>query len=126
MKIHKRTALIAAQYLTSWERHDLESMQEYLHPNLHFKEPLSETTGRDSFLGFAEKNLHFVNYVKIHSSFDSENEAILIYDFVFVDPIGPQKTVGHFIFEGHQIRGIELFYDPRHLEKTMSGGVFSR
>jgi hypothetical protein len=121
MSTQNRIASISEEYLKTWEQHDIEAMARHLHPSLHFKEPLSEITGRQSFLAFATKNLDYVKQVKIRSSFESQNEAVLIYDFIFIDPIGPQKTAAHFTFEGEQIRNIELFYDPRRLEKMMTG-----
>lgn len=63
-------------------------------------------------MAFAKKNVHFVKEVKVLSSFESENEAVVIYDFVFVPPIGPQKTAAHFIFEGEKIRSIVLRSTP--------------
>jgi hypothetical protein len=116
----EQLASLSEKYLKTWEHHDLDAMRQYLHPSLQFKEPLSEIMDRQSFLAFAEKNLSFVKKVKIQSRFESENEAVLIYDFVFVDPIGPQKTAAHFIFDEGKIRNIELFYDPRHLQNIMS------
>jgi hypothetical protein len=44
-------------------------MRRHLHPNLHFKEPLSEITDRQAFLAFAEKNVDYVKQINIRSSF---------------------------------------------------------
>jgi hypothetical protein len=111
---------IGEEYLKSWERHDLDKMRQYLALDVHFKEPLSEITGRDSFLSFAQKNLHLVKEVRIRSKFESGSEAVLIYDFVFVDPIGSIRTAARLAFQNGKIRDIELFYDPRHLQQAMS------
>lgn len=116
----KALALIAEEYLKTWEKHDLTDMGRHLHPDLHFKEPLSEIAGLQSFLEFAERNLKFVKEVRIVSKFEFYNEVVLIYDFVFKDPIGSQKTAAHFTFDSDRVRNIELFYDPRHLERMMS------
>jgi ketosteroid isomerase-like protein len=113
-------ARLSEAYLKTWERHDLEAMSGYLDQDFHFREPLTEITGRQAFLEFAGKNVRYVQHVRILSKLESEGEAVLIYDFVFVEPIGPQKTAAHFVFREGKIRSIELFYDPRHLERMFS------
>lgn len=116
----KKLTSIAECYLKTWEHHNLTALQQNLDQNFLFKEPLTEISGRKLFVDFANGNMKFVKEVRILSSFESNNEVVIIYDFVFIDPIGSQKTTAHFVFNSELIQSIELFYDPRHLEKMIS------
>ena len=46
---------LAESYLTAWQKKDLRGIGEHLHPDVHFKAPMSETTGKEAFLVASER-----------------------------------------------------------------------
>ena len=106
-----------ASYLAAWRRKDLKGIGEHLHPNVHFKAPLNDITGKDAVLDAAQRIFPFLIDYRIRSTFASDDQAVAIYDFDCAPPIGSCPTAELLTFRDAQIADIELFFDPRPFEK---------
>jgi hypothetical protein len=110
---------LVALYLAAWRKKDLNGIAEHLHPNVHFKAPLSEVTGKDAVLNAAQRIFPFLIDYGIRSTFASDDQAVAIYDFICAEPIGTSPTAELLTLRGRQVIDIQLFFDPRPFEKLV-------
>ena len=109
-------AVAAGAYLDAWARKDLDGIATHLHPDVHFRAPMQELTGRDKVLGAAARVFPLLERLEKRAQFVSEEAAVFCYDFVCREPIGTSRTAEWIRFEGGLIRQIELFFDARPFE----------
>jgi hypothetical protein len=95
----------------------LTGIGEHLHPNVHFKSPQGETTGKEALLAGVQRIFPVLMSYEIRSTFASGDQVVAIYNFNCVDPIGTCRTAELLTFQDGQIIGSELFFDPRPFEK---------
>jgi len=116
----KNDLLVSGEaYLKAWDEKDLEAIAKYLHPEVHFIGPMTETTGKEKFLQSAKRMFGLLKALKVCSKFASGDQAIFTYDFICADPIGACRTAELMTFKDGLISGIELFFDARPFEKLM-------
>ena len=112
-----RNLKLAQAYLASWQRKDLQAIGEHLHPNLHFKGPLIETTGKEAYLAVAQRIFPILQSFTVRFTFASGGRVVAIYDFNCSEPIGVCRTAELITFQDGLISGIELFFDARPFEQ---------
>lgn len=116
----KNDLLISGEaYLQAWDKKDLEAIAKYLHPEVHFIGPMTETTGKEKFLQSAKRIFGLLKRLEVRSKFAAGDQAIFTYDFICVDPIGVCRTAELITFKDGLISMIELFFDARPFEKLM-------
>lgn len=108
---------IAESYLAAWQRKDLPEIARHLHPQVHFKGPMAEITGREAVVGSVQRMFPILKEINIQSKFAAGNQAIFTYDFLCAEPVGSCRTAELMTFEDGQIKDIELFFDARPFEK---------
>jgi hypothetical protein len=108
---------IGESYMAAWQEKDIREIARHLHPEVHFKGPMAEVTGREAVVGSAQRMFPILKEINIRSKFASGNQAIFTYDFVCADPVGTCRTAELMTFEDGQIKSIELFFDARPFEK---------
>jgi ketosteroid isomerase-like protein len=113
----ENTMTIAESYMAAWQRKDIEEIARHLHPQVHFKGPMAEVTGREAVVGSAQRMFPLMKEIVIQSKFASANQAIFTYDFLCAEPVGSCRTAELMTFEDGQIKSIELFFDARPFEK---------
>jgi ketosteroid isomerase-like protein len=104
---------LAESYLTAWQKKDLRGIGEHLHPDVHFKAPMSETTGKEAFLVASERIFPILQSLTVRYTFASGDRVVAIYDFNCAPPIGVCRTAELITFENGLISGLELFFDAR-------------
>jgi len=104
---------LAEAYLASWQRKDWQGIGEHLHPNVHFKGPMSETTGKEAFLAAAQRIFPILQSLTVRFTFAAGDRAVAIYDFNCSAPIGVCRTAELITFQDGLISGVELFFDAR-------------
>ena len=109
----ENNVLIAETYYKALGEKRLEILENYLHPDVQFIGPLAKTTGKDSVLEATKKFTSFFKTLKIRSKFGSEDQAVIIYDLEFPEPIGLISSTALMTFMGGLVTKIELFYDAR-------------
>lgn len=107
------TLSVAEEYMEAWRDKNPKQMEKLLHPQVHLKSPVTEMSGRESFLGMVEKILPQIKGVKVRAQFATDTQAVMIYDLVFEPPAGEVRTANFMTFEDSLIRSVELFFDPR-------------
>ncbi len=89
-------------------------MAGFLHDNVHFISPFGETDGKEAVVSAAARDLGTVlQDIKIRSRFASDNQIMLAYDFIFLEPTGKLRAAVLMEFINHLISKIELFFDSR-------------
>jgi hypothetical protein len=103
----------AEAYLAAWQKKDLAGIGEHLHADVHFKGPMSETTGKDAFLAAAQRIFPPLQSLTVRHTFASGGAVAAIYDFNCAAPIGVCRTAELITFQDGLISGVELFFDAR-------------
>jgi ketosteroid isomerase-like protein len=98
-------------YLESWDRKDLTGIGKYLQPQVHFKSPTSETTGKEVFLEAAKRIFPLLHGVTVRFVFVCGEQAAAIYDFNCLEPVGVSRTAELITFQDGLIARVELFFD---------------
>ena len=116
----KNDPLVSGEaYLKAWDNKDLEGIAKYLHPEVHFIGPMTETTGKEKLVQSAKRMFGLLKTLEVRSKFAFGDQAIFTYDFVCEDPIGVCRTAELMTFKDGLIGRIELFFDARPFEKLM-------
>ena len=111
------TLKLAESYLRAWQRKDLREIGEHLHPNVHFKGPMTETTGKEAYLAGAQRIFPILQSFTLRFSFASGGRVVAIYDFNCSEPIGVCRTAELITFQNGLISGVELFFDARPFDQ---------
>src|SRR5665213_2193095 len=108
---------LATSYLSAWGRKDVAAIAQHLDPDVHFKGPMTDVTGRDRVVASTERILPMLQAFIVRSTFVSGDRAMFAYDFVCHPPIGTCRTAELVTFVNGLVKSIELFYDARPFEK---------
>jgi ketosteroid isomerase-like protein len=108
-----RNLTLAESYLAAWQKKDLEGIGKHLHPDVHFKAPMSETTGKQAFLAASQRIFPILLSLAVRYSFASGDRVVAIYDFNCAAPIGVCRTAELITFQDGLISDVELFFDAR-------------
>lgn len=101
----------AENYYSAMLAKDFDTMASYLHPDVHFIGPLAEMQGKDTVVSAAKNLSQILESINIRSRFESQNQIMLAYDFMFPAPIGKLRAAVRMKFTDQKISKIELFYD---------------
>lgn len=102
---------IATSYYTAMSERNFENLAQYLHPEVKFVGPLSQTAGKDNVLQSVKGFAGFFKTLVIRNVFGSDKQAILVYDVEFPAPIGALPAVSIMDIDNGLITSIELFFD---------------
>jgi hypothetical protein len=115
-----------AAYLDAWSRKDLDGIAIHLHPDVHFKGPMQELSGREAVLASSKRIFPLLERLEVRAKFVAADRAMFAYDFICRDPIGVCRTAELVRFQDRLIRDIELFFDARPFEamqRAQAAGV---
>jgi hypothetical protein len=109
----KDTMVMAVAYYTALGKKNLEEVQQYLHPNIHFTDPQEHVIGKEGVLKAAAGFSAIIKALTIRAKFGSENQAVIIYDVEIPNFIKPLRAASHLSFQDGLISKIDLIYDTR-------------
>lgn len=115
--MNKDNTIMAKDFYTAMSKKSAMDLGQYLHDDIEFTAPLAQTYGKDAYLENAKKFTGFFNSLKIRAVCSSNDEATVVYDLDFPEPIGKVPTVALMNFSDGMITRIELFYDARPFNK---------
>ncbi len=92
---------------------DIESLEKYIHPDIHFIAPLGEAKGKEAYLEKTKFFMDSLKTVSVRSIFGSGDQVMFAYTVDFPEPFGVVRSAGLMTFEGGLIKKAELFYDAR-------------
>jgi hypothetical protein len=104
---------IAETFYTLMGKKDIGSLEQYVHPDIHFIAPLGEAKGNEAYL---EKTKFFMDILKtlsIRSIFESGDQVMFAYNVDFPEPFGVVRSAALMTFDEGLIKKVELFYDAR-------------
>jgi ketosteroid isomerase-like protein len=112
------TLSIVTAYYAAMSQKNLDGMERYLHPDVQFIAPLAETNGKESSVEALKKVISLFKTFTVRNTFASEQQAMLVYDVVFSEPVGKTSSAVLVTVEDELIIKIEFFYDPRKIEQA--------
>jgi len=115
--MNENNVAVAEAYYTAMKEKNVEGMGKYLHPDVQFKGPLVEIKGKEAFLEAAKGFVTFFKTLTIRAKFGSGDQAMVVYDLDFPEPVGRLPTAGLITFQDGLIAKIELFCDGRPFDK---------
>ena len=92
-------------------------MAQYLDKNVQLTSPLSDLNGKAAVLEAIEKHLSFFYMLTIRLVLAENENAMLLIDMAFPEPIGSLQTAVHLTLHDELITHIELFFDARKFDK---------
>ena len=108
---------VVNSYLAAWRNKDLKGIGEHVHPDVHFVAPSAETTGKGPFLAAAERVFRLLSSLEVRATFASGDQAVAIYNFKCIEPIGNCPTAELLTLHDGRITDTQLFFDPRPFDK---------
>ena len=124
--VAERNVASVEAYYKAMNDKDVASVARHLHPDIQFIGPLANLTGKEAVLEAAKRFIFFINEIRIHAKFGSEDQVMLTYDADIGAPIGICRTAVLMTFKDDLIARIELFYDARPFEKNFTkDAIFS-
>jgi SnoaL-like domain len=107
----------AVAYYQAMADKDLTGTARHLHPDIRLVTPMEELTGKEAVLEAAKRLLPFIDSIKVHAKFGSEDQAMLTYDMSFAAPIGICRAAALMAFKDGLIVRNEIFFDARPFGK---------
>ncbi|CUI18042.1 hypothetical protein PNK_2448 [Candidatus Protochlamydia naegleriophila] len=107
-------------YYTALAGKNVSALEKYLHPNVQFLGPFGRATGKEAVLGATTHFANLFKSLKIRTTFSSEDQAMIVYDVDFPEPVGLIRTAALMTFPGEIITKIEVFFDARPFEKMQT------
>jgi len=113
----KNNVATAESYYTALSEKNVSGMEKYLHPDVQFSSPAANLSGKKAVLEAAELMIKTFNTLTIRTKFGSEEQAVMILDLVYPEPVGHLPAASLLTINNGLIRKIELFLDGRILDK---------
>jgi ketosteroid isomerase-like protein len=111
--MHKNLIELAEAYYSAITKKNHAGMEQLLHPQVTFRSPLAELTGRPAVLEAAKNFGQATQSLTVRSKFGSGDQAMLVFDVVFPAPVGKFPAASLLTFKDGLIASIELFLDSR-------------
>ncbi len=109
------TKAIAEAYYTALGDKNLETVKEYLHPDIQFNDPQEKVVGKEAVLKAAEGFTGIFKILTIRAKFGSEDQAMIVYD-VSIPGLAKNLVAASLLsFQDGLISKIELIYDTQCL-----------
>jgi hypothetical protein len=113
----ERNVALALAYYQAMQNKDVETLEKFLHPNVHLLSPMTEQIGKEAVLEAVKRLLPFFTSLTVRAHCGSDNQATVIYDLHFPQPIGAIRTAVLLTFQDELIINYELFFDARPFTK---------
>jgi ketosteroid isomerase-like protein len=113
----KKNKTIAEVFYTAMANKNIASVEQYVHPDVHFSGPLGEMQGKQAYLAGVKNFTNLFTDLKIRTILSSEDQAMVVYDLDFPAPIGQLPSAALMTFTDGLITKIELFFDASPFER---------
>ena len=107
------------KYLEGWKTKDANAIAACVHPEVTFTGPMSTSQGRDAFVAGAARMFPMLREHRVRSILTNRDQAMFVYDFVCIEPIGVCRTAEFVTLQDGLIGSVEIFFDARPFEKLM-------
>lgn len=107
----------AEAYYQAMNDKNLAEMERYLHPDIHLVTPMENLTGKRAVLDAAQRLLPAIESIEVRARFESDEQAMLVYDMAFAEPAGVCRTAALIAIEDCLIVRNELFFDARPFQR---------
>lgn len=114
-----KNAALGEKYYKALNSKNLSEVVPLLHPEIQFISPMVELRGQPSALEAMKRFSGLARSITIRAKFGSENQAMLVYDVDFGDPIGISRSATLMSFRDGLISRIETFYDARPFDQNL-------
>ena len=108
---------VMKKYYEMLAKKDVGNLGKYLHADVEFRAPLAKYQGKEAVLEATKGFASFFNTLSIRTCFGSGDQAVLLYDLDFSEPVGKVPTAAVMTFKEGLVAKIELFYDARPFER---------
>jgi ketosteroid isomerase-like protein len=108
----KNNVETAVAYYTAVGEKNIDSIEQYLHPDVQFIGPMARLSGRKAVLDATRNFAAFFKTLKIRTKVGSDDQVVVVYD---LDDRIPAAVL--MSFQNGAIAKLELFYDARPFEK---------
>ncbi len=115
----RKNITIARDYYVAVNNKDLTTVEQCLHPDIHFISPFANIVGKESMLNAVKRFMTIFNTLTIQTECGSEDQVMLIYDLDCPAPIGFLRTAVLMHFKDNLIVRLELFFDARPFVKNV-------
>lgn len=112
---------VARQYFESWTHHRFAEAAACLSDDVHFEMPINSYSSKDAFMNAVIFTAQNSSSVQLLSALGNDQEAVLIYDFVFA-PVGHFRIAEHFLVKDGKITAIRHIHDTHPLRNAGMGG----
>lgn len=109
---HCIVAIIEAYY-TELSKKNIGAIEKYLHRDVELISPLSIVKSKTEVIAATKGFVEAINSLSLRAKFGSTDQAILVYDAFFPEPIGVVRGTSLMTFSDGLVTHIELFYDAR-------------
>jgi hypothetical protein len=116
---------IAEAYYTAMGSKDISSIEKYADENIQFIGPFAEFQGKQQYTEITKNFMAEIESLKIRTIVGSGDQATVIYDIYFPNPIGRIRGAALMDFNEGKVIKVELFYDTRPVERK-AADIFSR
>jgi hypothetical protein len=122
--MNDKNMMIAEAYYNAIKDKNSVEMGKYLDPDVQYISPLAEMTGKEVALTAAEKLFPLLDTLIIRAKFESETQAVIVFDMKFLPSIGTIPIAALLNIRNKLITKIEMFLDPQQL-MTKRDEIFS-
>ena len=105
-------SIAQAYYQAMAEKNGLV-LETYLHQDVQFVSPLREMTGKETVIDAVRSLMNAFQSLTIRLSCSTGNQAVVVYDIQFPEPIGKSSAAALLTINNGLITNIELIFDAR-------------
>lgn len=114
---------IGRSYLIHFSHKNWAEVRNLISDDFHYKGHLGEFfNAEDAIKAFTTMST-YLQGIEIISEIVESNEAVFIYAFHCVDPIGSVPFAEHMTFENGKVISSRIYNDPRKFEEVTDLGV---
>jgi hypothetical protein len=113
---------VARAYLNGWKCRNKAAIIDTLHVAVRFVGPMTRLEGRDAVAASFGPLFPILRDVSVRHLSEDGNQAVAVYDFLCVEPVGSIRMAELLEIEGGLVRSIEMFFDPRPFIAAQGAG----
>ncbi len=107
----------AEEYYKLIGEKNVEEIKKYLDHDVEFYSPLATLKGKEAVVGATGNFMNAIASLKIRAKFDSEDQAMIVYDVDFPGVASNFPGASLLTFRNNLIVRIELFHDASRFTK---------
>jgi ketosteroid isomerase-like protein len=107
----------AQAYYTAMSAKNVAQMEQYLHEDVQLISPFGKSVGKMAVIDAVKKFTSYFEKLTIQAPFGSDDQAVVVYDVSFAQPIGNVRSASYMTFKDGRIKNIELLFDARPFVK---------